>query len=137
MPETIGYGSDGPVFSTDKFIPGDPSAAKHVANTWLAAYPIGYFYYTHLDALTFPLTGFPNIDYILFRICFPLFILVVIFFSVDVIRKSSFFIFRGLIFCWKILVLFASINLIGWILVLFIPWFFKLAIDLVSWLFQR
>jgi hypothetical protein len=136
----IGYGANGIVLvpkDTGNMYHGDTSAGNFMANLWFAAYPIGYFYYTHLDRLTFPLTGFPNIDWLLFRIILPLSFLAVIVWFIYVIHTSSFVIFRWLVLTWQILVLLVSINLLGWLLALFIPWFLKLVVDLVLWLFQR
>jgi hypothetical protein len=142
-PETRygGHTGDGqPVYlETGRIIPGDPSLANFVANLWLVVYPAGYFYYihTHLYTLIFPLTGFPNIDWILFRIIFPSSFLAAIWMLIDVIRKSPFFFIKWIIFCWKVLILLASINLLGWLLALFIPLFLELIMGLVSWLFRR
>jgi hypothetical protein len=121
---------------TGKTVPGDPQSANFLANLWLVAYPIGYFYYTHLDTLALTLTTFPNLDWILLRIIFPALSLALIAWVILVIREfsDSFFIFRWIILVWKILVSLATINLIGW---LFVPWLLKLVIDLASWLFQR
>jgi hypothetical protein len=137
---TTGYGSDGIVFlPTGKTVPGDPQSANFLANLWLVAYPIGYFYYTHLDKLALTLTTFPNLEWILLRIIFPALSLALIAWVILAIWEfsDSFFIFRWLILGWKILVSLATINLIGWLLALFVPWLLNLVIDLASWLFRR
>lgn len=131
-PETTrsGHTSGGePVYlETGRIIPGDPSLADFGASLWLIGSPVGFFYYISIDTL--PLTGFPNIDWILFKIIFPLIIFAFIYKLVDVIRKSPFFIFRWLTFCWKML-----FRLVG--IACLVLLFMSFIMYLVSWLFHR
>lgn len=134
-----GWTSEGhPVYTGDgEIIPGDPETAAYIAHLWLLAYPIGYFYYTNIKTETLSLTGFPNIDWIMFIIVFPLLFIFLIFKIIILIHDSSFWGCKSLIFFGNILVLIVSINLLGWIIFWLIGWLYPLIIDFVSWLFNK
>ncbi|QSV55058.1 MAG: hypothetical protein HEP80_15415 [Dolichospermum sp. UKL201] len=144
---TTGHGFDGQgnfvtVFvPTGKTIPGSPEAGIYMAILWLVAYPIGYFYYTRIVTLDLSLTGFPNIDWILLIIILPLFLLALICWFIAIISTSESIFCKSLIICWQVLIILASLNLLGWLLFLLVPPFIKFIIELLtnffSWLFKK
>lgn len=138
--EQVGYGYNGIVV-----IPGQSqatpeektTAANFVANLWLVAYPVAYFYYQKFSKLSISLTSFPNLDWVLNKIIFPLALLLLIIWCISKIRRLSSLFSESLIRGWQIFIGLASLNLLVWLLFLFIPWFFQLLVNFVSWLFQR
>ena len=114
---------------TGRTIKGNPEAAKWLANFWLVAVPVFSIYYALFAVLTkgiFFVTGFKNLDWILFYIVFPSILLLLIARAINILSTSSFFICRWLVFIWKSLIVLMSANaLMYWIAIPGISWLLK------------
>jgi hypothetical protein len=119
---------------TGRTIEGNPEAAKWVANFWLVAYPVFSVYFAASYAVarlvltkeTFSVTGFKNLDLVLFCIVFPSILLFLITRFINIVSTSSFFICRWLVFIWKSLIVLMSVNaLIYWAVIPGISWLLK------------
>jgi hypothetical protein len=91
---------------------------------YLFVYPVGFFYFKYINALPFTLTRFPNLDFLLFWIIFPVLFFALIAWVIIVTRTSNFFVFRCLWFVWKTLCTFVKFTCIMLLITNFILWLF-------------
>ena len=111
---------------TGRIIEGDPSAGFFVMLLWWAAYPFGYCYWpTFLGEQTVDLTGFPNVDWTLLHIVFPIGALVAIATAIHVVRRSKGFLAQAVALLWKVLIGSAFLNLAAWLVVIAVRWLLK------------
>jgi hypothetical protein len=116
---------------TGRMIEGNPEAANWFANFWLIVCPVFSAYFALCNFLSVPqemfsLTGFKNLDWVLFRIVFPATLLFLTARLINIVSTSSSFICRWLVFIWKSLIVLISVNaLIYWVVIPGMSWLLK------------
>jgi hypothetical protein len=147
---TTHYGSDSEgntvtvYIPTGRVIPGNPKLAILSANIWLFLSPIGVVYYALLSYLNLSMTGFPNIDWILLKIVFPLLFAVVTIRLIKRISALSLPVGGMLRSFWYALIILSAIHVLGWLLTIAVPIvlqiilaLFQLIGEVFSWLLKK